>query len=245
MTCTRNCLILAASMLPMLPVLAAPAQAQFVEGWAGEASLTGSRTTGNTETTNLGVAVDVSKTGDTWRHNLKASADYGEADDAVNRRRYRLGYQIDRDIGDRFFVYGNASYFSEDFGAFQEGYFIGSGLGYDVPMSDTIKWKVEAGLGFRSQEEQGALGAQTDEVAASAASNFDWTLNDNVSLFNKTELIHSSSDTYLWNDIGLTATIRGNLAARASFRVDYHSDVPLGTENTDTITRFGLVYTMG
>jgi putative salt-induced outer membrane protein len=58
------------------------------------------------------------------------------------------------------------------------------------------------------------------------------------------EIIWSESDTYIWNDIGLTATLAGNLAARASFRIDHHTDVPVGRENTDTITRFGLVYTM-
>jgi len=90
----------------------------------------------------------------------------------------------------------------------------------------------------------GLASDRTNELAARAFSDLDYILNENVSLYNDTELLYSKSDTYIWNETGITATLAGNLAARASFRIDTHSDVPIGTEKTDTITRFGIVYTM-
>ena len=223
------------------------AHAQFnnlLDGWSGEASLTGSKTTGNTETTDIGLGLKLEKEDGPWRHKFKALADRGEADDIDNKRRYNLGYQIDRDFNDRLYGYANADYFSDDFGAFQEGFFVGGGLGYKVILPEPISWNVEGGLGFRQQEEQGALGQENSELAARGFSDFDWVLNDNVSFYNDTEIIAASSDTYIWNEVGITATLAGNLAARASFRVDTHTDVPAGTEKTDTITRFGIVYTL-
>ncbi len=210
--------------------------------WKGEASLTGSKTTGNTDTTDLGVALKLALDQDPWRHKFSASADYGDVDGVQNKERYLAAYQLERDVTDRLFVYGNGDIFYDNFGAFTEGYFVGTGLGYKVILPDPIGWNVTAGLGFRSQED--ALGVREDELAFRAGSDFDWLLNENVSIYNDTELTSASSNTYIWNEIGITANLMGNLAARASFRVDHNTDAPIGTENTDTITRFGIVYTI-
>lgn len=235
--------VLALSLLSFT-LMAGTAHAQLLDGWAGEASLTGSKTTGNTDTTDIGFGLKLAKTGENWTHKFKASADLGEASDVTNKKRYNLGYQIDRELNDRTYVFGAADYFSDDFGAFQEGYYLGTGIGYKAIVSDPITWNLEGGAGYRSQQEQGSLGARSKELAGRAFSDFDWILNDNVSFYNDTEVTYASSDTYIWNEVGLTAQIAGNLAARISYRVDHHTDVLAGVENTDTISRVGIVYTM-
>ncbi len=235
----------------VLTATSAQAQTGFWQGWSGESSLTGAVTTGNTETTDIGLGLKLEKDTGTWRHKFDALGDLGRANGEVNRRRYQIGYQLDRNLTDRVYIFGNADYFSDDFGAFQEGYFAGGGLGYKAIVSDSVTWDVEGGAGFRSQETQGPVlpnflpaPVTENEIALRASSDFDYKFNDNVSFFNDTEILWSSSDTYIWNDVGITATLAGNLAARASFRVDHHTDVPEGREKTDTITRFGLVYTL-
>lgn len=243
-------LLLAAALLV---ATTGTAQAQITAGWSGEASLTGSQTTGNTETTDVGLGLKLNKETDVWRHKFKALADFGRVSGVNNKQRFALGYQIDRDINERTYIYGNADYFNDDFGAFRQGYFLGGGLGYKVILPEPVSWNLEGGLGYRNQTEQDFIddttglltdGNSTNELAVRAFSDFDWVLNDNVSAYNDTEIIWSSSDTYIWNEIGITATLAGNLAARASFRIDTHSDVPDGTEKTDTVTRFGIVYTL-
>ena len=214
------------------------------DGWSGEASLTGSRTTGNTETTDIGLGLNLQKATDVWKHTFKASADFGRVSGTTNRERFVLGYQIDRNLTDRLYVYGNADYFSDKFGAFEDGYFLGTGLGYNLVLPEPMAWDVEAGVGYRSQTTQGPLSVTEKEVALRGASKLKFLLNDNVSAYNNSEVIYGDSNTYLWNETGLTATLAGNLAARASFRVDHNTDVAVGREKTDTITRFGVVYTM-
>ena len=219
------------------------------EGWSGEASLAGGKTTGNTDTEDLGLGLKVAKETDKWRHKVDALVDYGKNDGFKNKQRFALGYQIDRDISERAYVYGNADYFNDDFGAFEDGYFVGTGLGYKMILPDPIGWNLEGGAGYRSQNPRGldALGFdldRTNEFALRGASDFDYAINDNVSLYNDTEILWSKSDTYIWNEIGLSAQLMGNLAARISYRVDHHTDVPLGTEKTDTATRFGVVYSI-
>jgi len=233
--------------IALLLASTSPAAAQITEGWTGEASLTGSKTTGNTETTDIGLGLKLNKEGDVWRHKFKALADRGKAAGINNKKRYALGYQLDRDINERLYAFGTADLFSDDFGPFQEGYYVGAGLGYKAILPDPIGWNLEAGLGFRSQESQASLGippVSEEELAGRLFSDFDYQFNDSVSLYNDTELTYASSDTYIWNEIGITAQLLGNLAARASYRVDHHTDVPVGIEKTDTISRVGIVYTM-
>lgn len=219
----------------------------LTDGWGGEASLSGSTTSGNTSTTDIGLALHLTKEDGPWKHNFDTTYDLGRADGQDNKNRAYIGYKLDRQINDRLYAYGNANYFTDDFGAFKNGSFVGAGLGYKVIVPDPIGWAVEAGAGYRSQKarEVGIIPSmKVDEFAIRGASEFDYKFSDAVSFYNNSEVIWSESDTYLWNDVGITANLAGNLAARFSFRVDHHTDVPVGVEKTDTITRAAIVYTL-
>ena len=229
-----------------------------VAGWSGEAALTGSQTSGNTDTTDVGFALKIKKETELWRHNLYGTADFGRANGENNKERFTVGYKLDRDITDRLYAFGNADYHRDEFGAFENGYYLGTGLGYKLVLPQPLEWDLEAGLGYHSQtpgtngltladiatlDAAGDLDRQNN-LAARGASKINYLVNDNVSLYNNSEVIYSSADTYLWNEFGVTASLWGNLAARASYRIDHHTDVIGDLENTDTIGRFGLVYTI-
>ena len=223
----------------------------FTDGWSGEASLNASNTSGNTDTTDIGGGLKIAKEGDVWRHKFDAVIDYGEVDGSKNKNRWAVGYQIDRDLNERTYLYANADYYQDDFGAYKDGYFTGAGLGYKAVLPDPVSWNLEAGAGYRSQKLRLAPGTPGGEASRRESglglrgfSDFDYALNDNVSFFNDTEVLWTSDDTYIWNEVGLTAQLIGNLAARASFRVDHHTDVEPGFKKTDTATRLGIVYTI-
>lgn len=243
MTLTRSLMNTAAGTVIMLG-LSTSAMANPLSGWSGEAALTGSKTTGNTETTDVGLGLDLTKEDGEWRNKFKASFDYGKTAGVKNRQRLVLGYQLERDFNDRLFGYANADYFQDDFGAFETGYFVGGGLGYKLVLPEPLAWDITGGAGYRSQKTQGPLSVTENEFALRGTSSLDYQFNDAVSLYNNSEILWSDSDTYIWNETGITAQLMGNLAARASFRIDNHSTVPLGREKTDTITRIGVVYTM-
>ncbi|PHR93250.1 MAG: hypothetical protein COA69_04705 [Robiginitomaculum sp.] len=217
------------------------------DGWAGEASLSGSTTSGNTKTTDIGLALHLSKEDGPWKSKFDTTYDLGKSNGIDTKNRWYIGYQLDRKLNERWYAYGNMNYYSDDFGAYKQGSFIGSGLGYKLFQSDPISWALESGIGYRSQKlrEIGIIPSRkTGEFAVRGASDFGYKFSDSVSFYNKSEVIWSDSDTYLWNDTGITATLAGNLAARFSFRVDHHTDVPFGVKKTDTVTRGALVYTL-
>ncbi|WP_371396392.1 YdiY family protein [Fretibacter rubidus] len=235
--CGAAALIAMTSIAPS--ALAAP-----ILGWSGEAAVTGSKTTGNTETTDLGVNLKLKREFGDFRHKFKGRFDYGKNKGNRNKQRLGLGYQVERDVSERLFILGTADYFQDDFGAFEEGYYVGAGFGYKVLMNDPTQWDLSGGIGYREQTPQNETTPAKEEVALQLRSDFDHALNDAVSIYNNTELLHSKSDTYIWNEIGLNAKLMGDLAARISYRIDNHSTVPAGRKKTDTITRIGVVYKM-
>lgn len=212
------------------------------DGWTGEASFAASATSGNTETTDVGLGLALAKTADVWRHKFDASVDYGTASGQDTKNRTFLGYQLDRDINDKLYGFGTANYFKDEFGPFEDGYFVGGGLGYHVFEGEPTFWDLEAGLGYRNQTDR--LGNEEGEAAFRAGSDFKYAFNESVSFYNLTELTAASSDTYIWNDIGISAKLTDVLSAKFGVRADYHTDVAPGLENLDTVTRAAIVYTI-
>lgn len=227
------------------------AQAEDVKGWGGEVGLNGAVTTGNNDTTNIGLAFKLNNRGSDWRHNLRGTTDYASSAGTTNKRRYRLGYKIGRDLGPRTYGFANADYYSEDFGAFKHGYYVGGGAGYSVLVDGPTQWRLEAGAGFRSQKarlqpnDPSGLSSRLEEFASARLfSDFEHKFNEGVSLTNDTELFYSDIDTFFINEVGVNSKMFGDLALRASFRIETHTDVPDGREKVDTISRIGIVYKM-
>lgn len=241
---------LLASLISILPV-ASFAQGDADIGWTGEIELNGSSSSGNNETTNVGTKVKLKRRGYDWRHDFAGSADYGEASGRTNKQRFRLSYKVGRDLSEQNYLYVNSDYYSDDFGAYKNGYFAGGGYGHTVLADGPTLWKVEAGAGYRSQKARlkpttphDPITQQESFASTRLFSELEHDLNDKVSVSNDTELLYSDIDTYVINESALTSDMFGAFALRASFRVESHTDVPAGREKTDTVSRIGIVYTM-
>jgi len=244
------CRAILATVLSILPATSFAQNADEV-GWTGAVELNGSSSTGNNETTNVGTKVRFKRRGYDWRHDFAGSADYGEASGNTNKQRFRVSYKVGRDLSERSYLYLNADYYSDDFGAYKTGYFAGGGYGYTVLRDGPTHWKLEAGAGFRSQNARLKPTVPNDPVSQRESfastrlfSELEHDFSDTVSFSNDTELFYSDVDTYVINETAVTSDMFGAFALRASFRVESHTDAPRGRENTDTVSRIGIVYTI-
>ncbi|MCR9271313.1 MAG: DUF481 domain-containing protein [Hyphomonadaceae bacterium] len=248
---------LAAFAGAMTIALPAHAQDETSNGWSGEGSLSAGVTTGNTETTDLGLGVDVAREMNVWTIGLQATADYGETDGAETKNRIFLGSNLDRQINDRLFGFGQLSYERDEFSGFESRAFIGAGLGYDVIASDATQWTVRGGPGLKIDEIEAVLDmtvtpatvlspATTEEsFGATAQSNFAHAFNDNVAFTNDTSVLYADTSTQIGNIAAITATLTDTLSARVSFEVRHDTNPVMGFEDTDTISRVSLVYGFG
>jgi len=243
-------------------IIASPAFAQDVseDGWTGEGSMSAGTTTGNTETTDLGIGVNAARKLGLWTTGVELVADYGELDGIESRNRYFLAGQVDRDLSEKLYAFGRTSYEVDEFSGFESRTFVGGGLGYHIFKGDTLAWSVEGGPGFKIDEvrpfatvldETGAVvtpaieGMTEESVAFIGASDYSYAFNDNVTFTNTTSILYAQESTQIGNVVAITAALSDALSARFSFDVRHDTNPPMGFEDTDTATRISLVYALG
>lgn len=244
-------LVAATSACLSLPALAQDAV------WAGEGSLSAGVTTGNTETTDVGLGVDLARETQIWKTSLEAIADFGETDGVETKNRIFLAGQLDRQINDRLYGFGRTSYEIDEFSGFDSRLFVGGGLGYEILTGDRATWSVEGGPGIKIDEvgtivttdangDPQITPATTEEsFSVIGASNYAFQFSENVGLTNDTDVLYAEESTQLLNTLALTASLTEALSARISFDVRHDTNPPTGFESTDTASRVSLVYAIG
>lgn len=226
---------------------AAPALAQEADEtpeWEGEGSLSAGYTTGNTETTDFGAGVKLKHNGDLWSQSGQFSADYGETNSVETKNRLAAAGQVDRIINERLSGYARGTWEKDEFSGFENRYFLGAGLAYDVIIGEPTTWTVQGGPGYRVDEIR-TTGDTEESLGFAAGSRFTHQFNENVALSNDTDVIYSSTSTQIINTLAFTFDLTGNLSARISYDVRHDTDPPAGFEETDTATKFSLVYKVG
>ena len=227
------------------------------DGWSGESSLSAGLTTGNTETSEAGLGIDLDRGAGDWNFGIQLSGDYGKEDGVESRNRYFGAVDLEHDFNDTMFTFGRASYEVDQFTGFDSRTFVCGGVGWHVLDYEDHHWTVRGGPGFKIDEVKRQITtdstgtvmitpASTEEsLGAVAQSEYFYAFNEAVSLSNKTNVVYGQESTQINNSIGLTAALNGHLAARVSFDVR-HDTAPQPTyEATDTATKFSLVYTLG
>lgn len=212
--------------------------------WTGEGSFNAGFTTGNTETTDIGLGVKLARELGIWKASLDASADFGETNSVETRNRFLLGGQLERQFNDRLFGFGRLSYEQDKFSGFETRTFIGGGLGYLAIDREATKWTLEGGPGLRIDELAGT-GDTEESFAVRGASNFSHKFNDAVTFSNDTTVTWADVSTQATNVAAITAKLTDKLSGRVSLDVRHDTDPPLGFEQTDTATRIGVVYAIG
>ena len=224
------------------------------DGWSGEGSLSAGYTTGNTETSDLGLALNVEREAGLWTYTAEAAADYGETDSVETKNRWFLSGEVDRQLGDRTFGFARSSYERDEFSGFESRFFVGGGLGCQIIDNEATTWSIQGGPGFKidevretSVEVDGATvttPASTEQsFSVVAGSEFAHQLNEAVGISNNTDIIYAEESTQLSNISALTASLTNTLSARFSFEVRHDTNPPAGFEDTDTVTRASIVYT--
>lgn len=131
--------------------------------------------------------------------------------------------------------------------------FLGFGVGYRIYNTPDMQWAVQAGPGYRfaSFRDIGSVATALDgddddisEVAFSLSSDYLQRINEQVFVTNDTDIITSSSDTVLYNDLGVNVSMTNSLALRTSILSEYHTDPAAGNKSTEHQFGISLVYSL-
>lgn len=216
--------------------------------WTGEGAFSAGTSSGNTQTSDLGLGLKLERNTGPWTFGVQARADYGETDATETRNRIFLSGNFDHQLRDTVFGFGQLTYEKDAFSGFASRIFIGAGLGLDAVKTDTMVWNLRGGPGLKIDEIDATITspAKTENsFGATAQSHWSYQVNEHVKVNNDTGMTYAQTSTQWVNMTGLTASLSDALSARLSFEVRHETHPPIGREQTDTISRISLVYAIG
>jgi putative salt-induced outer membrane protein len=107
---------------------------------------------------------------------------------------------------------------------------------------DFLDHKLNAEIGLGARQSELSNGSNEDEFIVRGGLNYQWLISETSEFTQDFAFESGDENTYLESVSALKARLIGNLALVASYTIKNNSDVPVGTENTDTYSALSLEY---
>ena len=232
------CLIVAMTLIA--PVVSGQEEEE-TSPWAGKASLGYLATSGNTDNTSLNAAFEVSYTKNQWLHAFKAAAINSTEDEVTTAEAYEAGWKSERNFSESNYMFGQLNWRKDRFSGYDQQF--AQTVGYGRRLIDTDKHKLNAEIGAGARQSDLADGTDESETIVRGALNYAWQIGETSKFTQGLAVESGSENTYTEAVSKLSASLIGNLALAVSYTVKSNSEVPVGTEKTDTFTALSLEYT--
>ncbi len=216
------------------------AQAGFFDNWTGQGELGAFRSSGNSSNTGLTVGAKLTKEGEKWRYNFRAIADFQRTNGVTTKEQYLAAIEPNYKINDRLYAFALGQYERDRFQGFSSRLTASGGIGYQVIDKEKTQLAIKAGPAFR--QTNFIAGGSLSSLAALAGLDFSHQLSKNLRITENATAYIESANTTLSSETALEAKLSSALSARISYLVEYESNPPLGSVNTDTLSRITLVY---
>lgn len=218
---------------------------------AGEAGLL--MTSGNSETDSVNAKVGLKYEKDHLLGEVNLAALYSSEtteitdennitreEDKVSAEKYNYSAKIGYKFSDADYVFLNGDYEDDRFSGYDYKTTYSVGYGRKIIDSDTIKFDVEIGPGYRYDVLEG--GSTEEDAILRGYAMFNYKFSEAVSFQQDVTVVTGSDNTNTKSITALTTKIVGALGMKVAFKVDNNTDVPADKEKTDTETALTLVY---
>jgi putative salt-induced outer membrane protein YdiY len=236
---TFNKQLLAVAILAQ-PLLAFPAIAQDEDDFEASIAFGYVGTSGNTDTDTYNTEILLHLTTEMWDHNMKFQALGSQENAQATAERYFLQNKSDYNLDENQYLYLKGTYTDDRFSGFDYQATVSGGYGRHLIMSDRFELQAFGGIGYR---ENAIIDAGSEgEVIFTLGEEFGWNISDNASLTQSFSTEIGEKRTVSVFELGLETNIIGDITTKIAFQARNNSDVPVGTEKTDTLTSVSLVY---
>ena len=208
--------------------------------WSGALSLGYLSTSGNTETTSYNTKFNVGYTVNDWEHALSGSASGAIENEVTTAENYQLGWRSAYNFTEHDFVFGTIDWRKDRFAGVteQRSY----ALNYGRRVIDTPNHVLALGIGAGYRESDRADGTSSDNAIGRGSLLYNWTWTE-TSGFEQGLIVESGSDNTYWESVSAIRTrLVGGFNLVLSYTLKNNSDVPVGTEKTDTQTAVSIEY---
>lgn len=218
----------------------APEPVKPVVKWSGRGDLGGFQTTGNTDSFGVTLGGSLTRKSENVSHQLRLRGDYQESEGKKSREFINAAYQGDWTISPKHYALGIVEYERDVLAGVDHRTTTSLGLGWRAVDDGVVKIALEAGPAYRHQWYSDGL--EESNIAGRGALTSSWQMNDKVKLSQDMELVTQNTNNTLRAITSLQAKLTGRISSQISYDLRYQDHPLLGKEDTDTITRVGIVY---
>lgn len=209
--------------------------------WQPSAELGIVSASGNSDTTSVNGRFGLKGEDALWTHDYRLAALRAESNDETTANRYELGAKSARKLGDRAYLGAAARYENDDFAAYDYQSTLAINYGAWLLRDERRSFQLEGGPGLRRARLSDTGAVETSALLRGFA-DYKHQLTDSTSFFNTLLVEAGDENTFAQNDIGIAVSINKSLALKAAFQMRHNTEVPVGTERTDTLTSVNIVW---
>ena len=197
-------------------------------------------TTGNTETSSLNTGFDAAYSINRWTHEARGLAINATENEVTTAEAYELGWKSGWDFTEKDYLFGQLDWRKDRFGGFDTQFSQTVGYGRRILGGPVHRLDANVGAGARQSEDQ--LGVTQDETIVTGDLDYRWKFSETAEFKQTLRVEAGDENTFTEAVASIAATLVGNLRLVASYTYRNNSDVPLGSEKTDTRTAISLEY---
>lgn len=198
-------------------------------------------TSGNTESQSLNVDIATTVEYAVWRHKVKLTGYQASEEGDDTAERYETSLQSDYRLTERDYLFVRGGYQSDKFGAFDRRASLTGGYGRRVLDRGGKTLDLEAGAGRRVSEPDGTNDRLYENIVR-LFGGFEWAFNGHSSFSQTLEVESGEENTESESVSAIRSRLVEDLSLRVSHTVTHNSDVPVGTDKTDTLTSVAVEY---
>jgi len=214
------------------------------QSWSGEVVFGFLSTSGNSDTRSLNGKLALDYTEGAWKNSFAATALGSSDEEGATAERYTVGDKLDYNFTEHDYVFAAVDWEKDLYAGIRERTAETVGYGRKVLTGPVHALDLEVGAGAR-QTEANVTGEKESELIGRLSGKYVWKLSENSSFKQTLKVENGESNTFTESVSELKLTIIGNLYALLSYTVRNSTDVPVGTEHTDTLTAVNLSYSFG
>jgi putative salt-induced outer membrane protein len=199
-------------------------------------------TSGNTETTTLGLGGELFYRPSPWVLKWKAALVRTETEDTVSAEAFAQLFRAERAISARLSWFGEYDYLRDEFAGIEHRNTISSGVSYILFRDARQQLNVDGGIGCTN--EQRVTGDDISAALALAGTSYILKFSDTADLkddFRFTTLFDDGDNWRAVNVAALTARLTQVLSLKVSHTFRMANQPPTGFEKVDTISAVAFV----
>jgi putative salt-induced outer membrane protein len=232
--------LVVSTMLLAAPVFAAENEEEENDSLEGNVKLGFLATSGNTETSTLNTGFAGSYTLERWKHEASAAAIYSDENEVTTAEAYEAAWTSGWNLTERDFLFGRLNWRKDRFGGFNTQFSQTAGYGRKILTGEKHTLTADVGAGARQSEDQ--LEVSTDEFILTGGLVYKWKFSETAEFDQTLAVEAGESNTFSEAVSSISTTLIGAFRLVASYTIRNNSDVPVGTEKTDTRTAISLQY---